>query len=242
MRKTMHGRNTVQVTRYPLLFPMNSYLVRENDGLTLVDTTMSGAGKAIVAIADQLGQPIVRIVITHSHSDHAGSLDELHEMLPDAEVLVGERESRLLAGDRSLDPDEPEDKLRGSYGQSDIKPSTLIVPGQMIGSLEVIASPGHTPGHLAFFDTRDRTLIAGDAFQTRGGLAVSGKIKFLFPFPALATWHKPTALASARSLYELSPTRLAVGHGDVVENPLPAMARAIAEAEAALGADLAHAS
>lgn len=242
MKTTLHGRNVVQLTRFPLVFPMNFYLVREDDGLTLIDTGISGAGKSIIEAAERLGQPIVRIALTHSHGDHAGSLDELHGMLPDAEILVGERESRLLAGDRSLDPDEPDTKLKGSYQTSETKPTRLIVPGQMVGSLEVVASPGHTPGHLAFFDTRDRTLIAGDAFQTRGGLAVAGKYRLWFPFPAFATWHKPTALVSARALYELAPSRLAVGHGDVIEHPLPAMARAIAEAEQSFGPDPAHAA
>jgi glyoxylase-like metal-dependent hydrolase (beta-lactamase superfamily II) len=100
--------------------------------------------------------------------------------------------------------------------------------------LEVIASPGHTPDHVSFLDVRDRTLIAGDAFQTRGGMAVSGVVRPLFPFPALATWHKPTALTSAQALRALNPTRLAVGHGRVLEEPLAMMDQAIAVARRAI--------
>jgi glyoxylase-like metal-dependent hydrolase (beta-lactamase superfamily II) len=107
-----------------------------------------------------------------------------------------------------------------------------LKPGDRVGSLEVVASPGHTPGHLAFLDSRDRSLIAGDAYQTRGGIAVSGVIRPLFPFPAMATWHKPTALASGQALSKLQPTRLAVGHGDVLEEPTAAMASAIEAARA----------
>jgi len=44
----------------------------------------------------------------------------------------------------------------------------------------------------------------------------------------MATWHRPTALESARSLRELEPRRLAVGHGRVVEAPVGAMDAAIA--------------
>jgi hypothetical protein len=61
-----------------------------------------------------------------------------------------------------------------------------------------------------------------------------------FPFPALATWHRPTALASARRLGALQPTRLATGHGAVLEHPLAAMERAIAVAARALGEAQAH--
>ena len=107
--------------------------------------------------------------------------------------------------------------------------------------LLVVDAPGHTPGHVAFLDTRDGTLVAGDAFQTRGGIAVSGMVRPTFPFPALATWHKPTALASARALRELNPMRLAVGHGVVLADPRPAMDGAIAVAESHMGRQAAHA-
>ena len=117
--------------------------------------------------------------------------------------------------------------MRGSWGTAKTRPTRELAVGDTIGSLEVVASPGHTPGHVSFMDLRDRTLIAGDAFQTRAGTAVSGIVRPLFPFPALATWHLPTALGSARALRELGPSRLAVGHGPVLEDPLPAMDRAI---------------
>ncbi|GMA50575.1 hypothetical protein GCM10025857_19320 [Alicyclobacillus contaminans] len=65
----------------------------------------------------------------------------------------------------------------------------------------------------------------------RGGVAVSGTLRPLFPFPAWATWHPETALQSAKQLRALRPARLAVGHGSVVNHPLKAMDEAIAKAE-----------
>ena len=76
------------------------------------------------------------------------------------------------------------------------------------------------------------TLIAGDTFQTQAGIAVAGVRRWLFPFPAMATWHLPTALESAIALRRLEPRRLAVGHGRVLNNPSSMMDKAIAEAEA----------
>ena len=104
--------------------------------------------------------------------------------------------------------------------------ATKFQPGDRVGSLEAHAAPGHTPGQMAYLDTRDGSLIAGDAWVTLGGVAVPGQIT-LFPLPAMATWHKPTALESAQALRALEPQRLAVGHGRVVEAPLAAMDRAI---------------
>ena len=100
-----------------------------------------------------------------------------------------------------------------------------------MGSLEVVAAPGHTPGQVAFLDTRDRTLIAGDAYSTLGGVATAAKMNPRFPLVGFATWDRPTALDTARTLRALDPARLAVGHGNVVERPGAAMDAAVARAE-----------
>jgi len=231
MKTTSHGENLIQLTRLPRAFPVNAYLVREDDGFTLVDAALPGSAPAILAAARALGAPIARIALTHAHGDHVGALDDLHAALPAAEVAITARDARFLVGDMSLDPDEPQTRPRGQYVRRATRPTRTLQPGDRVGSLQVVAAPGHTPGHVAFLDTRDGTLIVGDAFQTRGGIAVSGTLRPLFPFPALATWHKPTALESARALRAHNPRRLAVGHGAVLDAPLAAMDRAIAAAE-----------
>ena len=222
MNPKQHSPYLYRLTRHGLV---NCYLVAEDDGLTVVDTAVPGTEKHIIRAAESLAQPIRRILLTHAHVDHVGSLDALHTHDPDAEVISSARDARFLAGDMSLDPHEPQVKLRGGFPDVQTQPTRLLEDGDTVGSLRVVASPGHTPGHLAFWDTRDGTLIAGDAFQTQGGLAVAGQLRALFPLPALATWHAPTALESARTLVALTPRRLAVGHGPVLENPTEAMRR-----------------
>ena len=232
MKATVYGKHLVQLTRYPKLFPVNAYLVREEEGFTLVDTGLSGSEEEFIAAARGRGGEIVRIALTHAHGDHTGSLDALHDALPEAEVLVPAREACFLRGDLDLTPEERRlGELKGWWKAAKTEPTRMLSAGDRVGSLEVVAAPGHTPGQVAFFDIRDRTLIAGDAFQTRAGIAVSGVIRPLFPFPALATWSLPTALESARRLKNLSPSRLAVGHGPVIEDPLGAMEGAIEAAE-----------
>lgn len=240
MRTTAHGAHLLQLTSLPRLLPVNAYLVREADGLTLVDAGLPGSAAAYLRAAAELGAPIVRIVLTHAHGDHVGSLDALRKRLPAAELSVSARDARFLAGDMSLDAGEPQAKLRGSYQKVAARPERLLADGDMVGSLRVVATPGHTPGHIALLDTRDGSLIAGDALQTRGGIAVAGTLRWRFPLPAIATWHRPTALASARRLRALEPARLAVGHGDVLEAPLAAMDAAIAEAAGALAEEAAR--
>lgn len=232
MKLTRHGANLLQLTRLRLI---NCFLVREDDGFTLIDTGIPGSTDAIVKAAQEGGAPIVRIALTHAHADHVGSLDALHAALPAAQVAISARDARFLAGDLSLDPGEPQVKLRGSYQTCATKPELLLHDGDMLGSLRAVSSPGHTPGHMAFYDTRDGSLIAGDAFQTVAGVEVASTFRLLFPLPAIATWHAPTALASARRLRALNPTRLAVGHGRVVAQPLPALDAALVRSARALG-------
>ncbi len=221
----------MSVTRISRFGFVNAFLVEEEDGLTLVDTAIPGSAKAIRAAAEALGRPIVRIALTHAHGDHIGSLDALAGGLPGVEVLISDRDARLLAKNKSTNPGEPpEAKMRGSYPGARTRPTRTLSEGDRVGSLEVVASPGHTPGHIAFLDTRDRTLIAGDAYSTIGGVATTAKVNPLFPLPVMATWHKPTALESARKLRALDPARLAVGHGPVVDAPGAAMDKAIARA------------
>jgi glyoxylase-like metal-dependent hydrolase (beta-lactamase superfamily II) len=214
------------ITRVSRLGIVNAYLVEEDDGLTLIDTMIPRSAKAILgAVGDRR---IVRIALTHAHGDHIGSLDDLAEQLPGVEVLISTRDARLLAGDKSLDPGEERGKLRGGYPGAKTRPTRTVSPGDRIGSLEVVAAPGHTPGHVAFTDMRDGTLYCGDAYSTLGGVATTAKLNPRFPLPGLATWDRPTALESARALRALDPTRLAPGHGKVVDSPARAMDEAIA--------------
>jgi glyoxylase-like metal-dependent hydrolase (beta-lactamase superfamily II) len=93
-----------------------------------------------------------------------------------------------------------------------------------------VPTPGHTPGHVSFLDTRDRTVVVGDTFTSIGGLAVSNHFYLRFPLAAMATWDKAKDLESARKLRELEPSMLVVGHGGAVRDPGPAMDKAIASA------------
>ena len=226
-----------QLPRFGLL---NAYLVREDDGYTLIDTAMSAAPQIIDA-ARHLGHgPIRRILLTHAHGDHIGSFDKLTQLLGNALSAISARDARLLpkkpAQDRSLDANEPQCKIKGSLPGALTKPTHFVTDGELYGSLRCFATPGHTPGHFSFLDERDGTLYVGDALTTVGGKPhIAGWAPWFFPLPNFGTWHRPTARASIQHLYETMPAetpirRIAPGHGPALEGGRRLLEAALNEA------------
>jgi glyoxylase-like metal-dependent hydrolase (beta-lactamase superfamily II) len=231
MKTTQVTANSYRLTRLNFV---NCYLVRESDGFTLIDTGLAGSADDILAAAQSLGAPIRRILLTHAHVDHVGSVDALIEKLQPTEIELAANARNLpllqKPSDLSLQPGEPAGKIKGGLPGIKARPTHLLAEGDLYGSLRVIETPGHIPGHLSLLDERDGTLFTGDALISIGYLTVSGFAPWFFPLPNFGTWNKSVALASATKLLAFPIQRFASGHGKIRTGGIPALQAAIAKA------------
>jgi glyoxylase-like metal-dependent hydrolase (beta-lactamase superfamily II) len=220
----------------------NVYLVRSGPGWVLIDTAWPHRGQLIRAAAESVfgaGTRPGAIVLTHIHPDHAGSAAELARLW-DLPVFAHPAELPMAAGRYLPQYANPLDRwliapllalLPRRRLEARLARSSLVgtargfdpaagVPG--LPDWQAVPTPGHTPGHVAFFRARDGVLITGDAVLTvnvnsaRGFLA--GPHQACGP-PYISTWNWPAAGQSVCTLARLEPDVLACGHGRPVTGP-----------------------
>ncbi len=236
MKLTEVSPHAHQLTKFGFV---NCYLVRESgadgegDSFTLIDASLKGSGEAILEAAQTLGAPVRRMLLTHAHVDHVGSVDELVARLPGVMVATSERSLPLLRrpADKTLRPDEPQETFGGGLPGIAAPVTHLVQDGELFGSLRAIATPGHIPGHLSFLDERDGTLYAGDALAGVTRLLITGYTPWYLPVPRWVVWSKTLALTSAKRLLGYPLQRFACGHGAVREGGMPALREAIERVE-----------
>ncbi|MGX2946828.1 MBL fold metallo-hydrolase [Enterococcus alishanensis] len=223
-------KNLRQITFMAIIFPVNCYVYETKNSLIVIDMGMKGFVKEIEEIKRATNKPVEMLLLTHAHGDHINGIPQFKKSFPEVPIGISKRDYRLLKGDFSLDTDEMPGKIKGGYPKVEMPIDFTFDDGEQLADILVIVTPGHTPGSVTFL-TPEGFAIAGDAFQSRGRLAVSGDRVNSFPFPAFATWSKETALNSAKKFQHLDLQLLAVGHGDMLENPDKAIEQAVKEFE-----------
>jgi glyoxylase-like metal-dependent hydrolase (beta-lactamase superfamily II) len=201
----------------------NLYLIVEDGELTLVDGGTGKAFKRVLEFLEQLGLPyakLSRILLTHADIDHVGAANPI-KALTGAEVCASRVAAEALAEGRSSRPLQVWGLRRLSnalqprlHKAMHIQVDRILVPGEqmsLLGGLEVLAAPGHTPGQVVFYAQEKRLLFSGDAFNTRSGL-----IKY--NLSRTITWNADLVVETHKKLAALQPEIVCGGHGPVVYN------------------------
>jgi glyoxylase-like metal-dependent hydrolase (beta-lactamase superfamily II) len=222
----------------------NVYFVQSGSAWVLIDAASANCGRLIQKTAQSLfgaNIPPASILLTHDHPDHAGSVRELVRMWG-CPVYVHPDELPLTAiGDlstiqRYANPLDhwiilpllramPRRRVESILSKANLKgvvrafDPCAAVPG--LPDWECIPTPGHTPGHVAFFRDRDRALITGDAVLTADLNSLWGFVLWSLRLnqqrvsgpPWYSTWTWLAAKESVAVLARLEPRVLACGHG-----------------------------
>ena len=170
---------------------VSAYILVRGGEAAIVDTGTPGSEGDIATALERIGlgwDAVGHVIVTHLHNDHAGGLPAVLEAAPDAAGYAGAEDLAGIVAPRPL---------------------VAVADGEDVFGLTMIATPGHTPGHIAVLDGVGGILVAGDALGTNGG-AVN-------PPGAQFTADMDMALASIGKLGKLRFETLLPGHGDPIE-------------------------
>ena len=219
---------------------VNTYLIGEpGEPWALVDTGLRPfAWKIRAAAEERFGRDSkpVGIFLTHGHFDHSGSARTLadHWGVP---VYAHRLEVPYLTGRSGYPPPDP--TVGGAIAMlSRVMPHDGINLGGRLRLLTTAAdtpsgadnegplpgmdgwkwvfTPGHSPGHVAFFREADRTLLAGDSVATLNmdsylELAIKQQEVSTAGAPFIPDWE--SYAQSLQTVADLEPVTLACGHG-----------------------------
>lgn len=196
----------------------------------LIDAGLPFSADCIAATALKRFGPNSRpaaILLTHGHFDHVGALQNLSELW-DAPIYAHPLEAPYLTGRSSYPPPDPSvgggamPRLSSLFPRApiDLGAGLLTLPADgtvpHLPEWQAIHTPGHTPGHVAFFRESDRLLIAGDAFITvkqESAIAIATQRAELHGPPSYFTPDWDSARTSVSALAALRPAVAATGHG-----------------------------
>ena len=196
------------------------YLIR-GTSVALVESGTAVSAERTLAILKTLAVTPELIFLTHIHLDHAGGAGHLARAFPKAKVVVHKRglrhladPSRLIEGVRSASP-----ALFPHYGEPLPIPEHQLLPvtggevfdlGQGVG-MEAIATPGHAPHHVCYYERLSRTVFTGDAVGHWNNPVD-------IPLTVPPRFDLSRSLESLQVLANLAPTHLAFTHFGIADD------------------------
>lgn len=181
--------DTVTCVRRPSYFTC-SYVLRAAEGVLLVDAGMKSDGSDALYALEQIGldaSSVRAIFLTHWHNDHAAGAGEMASR-SGARVVCTAAEAPYLRRETAtpgvlgwLSDAVPEvgpfvlaKGLLGSAPMRAVTPTDILADGDALFGLKVLATPGHTDGHAAYYFEEAGMLFAGDALAY-----IDGELRFM---------------------------------------------------------------
>ena len=204
---TTARRETVSdLTRISLWGFVNAYLVPEDDGLTLIDTTLPRGARKDPRGGAELGSPIKRIALTHAHGDHIGALDRARRA---AARRGGDHQCARRAADgqgHDARPRRAAAKLRGDYRGAKTSPTRTVGRG---GAHRVAAGARQPRSHARTRGLPGRREMGRCSVATCSALSAESRPRRAmnprFPFIVMGTWDRATELLRARATAGVGP-------------------------------------
>jgi glyoxylase-like metal-dependent hydrolase (beta-lactamase superfamily II) len=199
----------------------NSYLLDSSDELTLIDTGSAGDAGVIRDQIQQAGFSLNRlklIILTHCHADHAGGAARL-QAWSQARIAAHAAETAYLEGQQPLPFKSSWKKVffwisdRILFPQPPLEVARVLEEGDQVpvlDGLQVIHTPGHTPGSISLFQPARRILFCGDALFLAHPLTGSRGLRL--PLKSVSV-NTDLAQRSAHKIQGLQPEMLLPGHG-----------------------------
>ncbi len=193
-----------------MVIPVTVWIVKSEDGVLLVDAGVPMMAKGISKFIEKLqAGPLKAILLTHGHSDHVGAIQRIMQAHP-VPVFAHTIEIPYMAGEL---PYPRRKKAAVSLAISLVQPLASNEQGGLLqhGVLQPYLTPGHSPGHVAYYHAEDSVLLAGDMFTSKRG-------RLRRPMP-MFTADMDEAVRSAALVGRLKPKHLEVCHGNPVLHP-----------------------
>lgn len=187
---------------------LNVYLA----GDVLIDAGTPGTVRKLIAALQD--HPPAAHALTHAHFDHHGGSHAVCEAFGVPLWCGAGDRNAVETGDwTSLlpRPDGWMARLSRRFGGPGQSVERVLEEGDRVGDFTVVETPGHTPGHQAFWRERDRVLILGDVLFHRN--PVTRRLRLREPF-GFATRNPSLNRESARKLATLEPLIVCFGHGE----------------------------
>jgi len=215
---------TGEIQLVPGVRGANAYLVKREEGVTVVDTGLPGSAGRILDYVERIGchrSDVRTIVLTHSDMDHAGSVARLKEETH-ANVAIHEADAPRLSGEKELK------RVKGLLGLlirvasvfvrfNRVKADVLLKDSDAIEGLTVVHTPGHTEGSICLY-LPGRALFVGDTLLTNH----DGRLSL--PRKSMSV-DLDLAKESVRKISRLDYSILLPGHGPPIQQNASAITR-----------------